>query len=125
MDTTDFNLFKNNKFIFRKRQGLRTGEVETTVKCRHSDRYISASHDLSSNKKSLLVKFEEDISIPFVTQFSLSGAFKKNKKPDLNKFNDLKHYFPKISIKDIHENELLKKVNNFEPSEVLYKLGSI
>ena len=55
----------------------------------------------------------------------LSGTFKKNKIPDLNKFNDLKHHFPKISIKDIHENELLKKVNNFVPSEVSYKLGSI
>jgi hypothetical protein len=73
----------------------------------------------------LIVKFEEDISIPFVSEFSLSGTFKKNKISHLNKFHDLKSYFPKIRIKDIQENELLKTVNNFEPNEVSYKLGSI
>jgi len=125
LDTTDFDLFKNNKFIVRIRQGLTTGEVETTLKCRHPDRYISASHDLWSNKKSLEVKFEEDISIPFISQFSLSGTFKKNKVPDLKKFRELRDFFPKINITDIHETESLRKVNNFEPSEVSYKIGSI
>jgi len=125
VDSAEFDLFKKNKFILRIRQGLRTGEVETTVKCRHPDRYISASHDLSSVSKSLVVKFEEDISIPFVSQFSLSGTFRKNKLPNLNKFNDLKRCFPKIRIKEIHENEPLKTVNNFKPDEISYNIGSI
>jgi hypothetical protein len=125
LDTTDFNLFKNNKFIVRIRQGLRTGEVETTVKCRHPDRYISASQDLWSNKKNLELKFEEDVSIPFVSQFSQSGTFKKNKIPILNKFKDLRHFFPRINITSIDESEPLRKVNNFEPSEVTHRIGSI
>jgi hypothetical protein len=125
LDTANFALFKSNKFIVRIREALTTGEIETTVKCRHPDRYISASHDLSSNKRNLQIKFEEDISIPFISQFSLSGTFKNNKMPDLNKFSDLRHSFPRINITGIDETETLRKVKNFEPNEVSYKIGSI
>lgn len=125
LDTAKFALFNTNKFIVRLREALTTGEIETTVKCRHPDRYVSASHDLSSNKKNLQIKFEEDISVPFISQFSLSATFKNNKTPHLNKFSDLKDFFPRINIPGIDETESLKKVNNFEPNEESYKIGSI
>jgi len=125
LDTANFALFNTNKFIVRLREALTTGEIETTVKCRHPDRYVSASHDLFSNKKNLQIKFEEDISVPFISQFSLSGTFKNNKMPHLNKFSDLNDFFPRINITGIDETESLKKVNNFEPNEESYKIGSI
>jgi len=124
VDTADFDLFKNHKFIVRMRQGLGTGEIETTLKCRHPDRYISASQDLGS-KKNMQVKFEEDISVPFRSQFSQSATFKNKIVPDLDKFRKLRHFFPKIKLTDIDDNASLKKVNNFEPTEASYKIGSI
>jgi hypothetical protein len=45
--------------------------------------------------------------------------------PHLNKFSDLIHLFPRINITDIEGNDSLRKVNNFEPNEESYKIGSI
>lgn len=125
VDTANSDLFKGNQFILRIREGLTSGDIETTLKCRHPDRYISASYDVSSKKKNLQVKFEEDVSVPFVSQFSLSGTFKKNKIPDLNRFRDLRQFFPRINITGIDQTKSLTTVNNFEPKEESYKIGSI
>jgi hypothetical protein len=124
LDTSNFDL-NAKKFLLRIREEEGCGEYDTTLKCRHPDRYMSASYDLSSPTKNLQIKFEEDITIPFVSKFSLSASFKENKMSALRNFNDLKHIFPNLNVNNISESESLKKVNNFEPNEISYKIGTI
>ena len=45
--------------------------------------------------------------------------------PDLDNLKDLRQIFPNLSITDIPENEPLKKVNDFEPNEISYKIGTL
>jgi hypothetical protein len=124
LDTRNYKLNEGNKFLLRIRQDHETGEYDTTLKCRHPDRYLSASYDLSSPKKNLKFKFEEDISTPFISKFSHSASFYDNKQPDLGNFRDLKQIFPNLNV-DISETESLRKVNNFEPNELSYKIGTL
>ena len=78
MESANFYIIKNNKFIVRVRQALRRGEVGTVMR-RHPDRYKSASRELSSKKKSLLVKFDEDTLNPFVvSSLSQERSRKRN-----------------------------------------------
>jgi hypothetical protein len=124
LDTDSFEL-NANKFLLRIREEKQTGECETTLKCRHPDRYMSAAYDLSSPIMNVQTKFEEDITIPFVSKFSLSASFKENKEPKLNSFKDLKSIFSALNIANIDEINSLTKVNNFEAREISTKIGSI
>jgi hypothetical protein len=96
-----------------------------TLKCRHPDRYISASCDLWSPRKHIQFKFEEDISIPFISKFSHSASFQESKMPDLDRFKNLAHIFPNLTLRDVLETDKLIKVNNFEPYEISYKIGTL
>lgn len=125
LDTVEHSLNERNKFLLRIREEEGTGGFDTTFKCRHPDRYLSASYDLSSPKNNLRTKFEEDISTPFISKFSLSASFQESKMPDLDNLKDLRQIFPNLSITDIPENEPLKKVNDFEPNEISYKIGTL
>lgn len=124
LDTRNFDL-NAKKFLLRIREEEGSGEYDTTLKCRHPDRYVSASYDLSSPTKNLQIKFEEDITIPFISRFSLSASFKENNMPDLSNFKNLKNIFPNMNVNDISGTESLTKVNNFEANEISYKIGTI
>src|SRR6478672_10886622 len=109
LDTIDFTLNYRHNFLLRIREEEVTSEYETTLKCRHPDRYLSAFYDLSSPMENLQTKFEEDISTPFVSKFSNSASFKENKKPDMSYFEDLMSIFPNLNVLDIPVKESLKK----------------
>jgi len=104
---------------------VESGEYEITLKCRHPDRYISSSYDLSSAKKNIQFKFEEDISVPFISKFSHSASFEEQIMPDLTNFRDLLNIFPNLILEDILETDKLIKVCNFEPYEISYKIGTL
>ena len=125
LDTVDFTLNYRHNFLLRIREEEEIGKYDTTLKCRHPDRYLSAFYDLSSPKKNLQTKFEEDISTPFISKFSNSASFEENKKPDMSYFEDLMSIFPNLNVLDISVKEPLKKVNNFEPNEISYKIGTL
>ena len=125
LDTTTHSLYGRNKFLLRVRKEEGTGEYDTTLKCRHPDRYISASHDLWSPRKNIKFKFEEDISIPFISKFSISASFQEGKMPDISNVRELTHIFPNLIVKDILEADSLVKVNNFEANEKSYKIGTL
>jgi len=76
LDTVEHSLNERNKFLLRIREEEGTGGIDTTFKCRHPDRYLSASYDLSSPKNNLQTKFEEDISTPFIS-FPFQRRFSK------------------------------------------------
>lgn len=125
LDTKTHSLNKRNRFLLRVRKEIENDEYELTLKCRHPDRYMSASHDLSSPWKNVQFKFEEDISIPFISKFSHSASLQGTKMPVLKKIGDLLYLFPNLNLKDIFVTESLIKVNNFEPYEVTYKIGTL
>ena len=125
LDTTRHSFNERNKFLLRVREEDGTGKYDTTLKCRHPDRYLSASYDLWSPKQKLQFKFEEDISTPFISKFSFSASFEDSEKPDLSNFKDVKNIFPNLIIKDILETESLSMVNNFEATEKSYEIGTL
>jgi uncharacterized protein YjbK len=76
LDTPDFRLNSIN-CLLRIRRDTKSRNYDVTLKCRHSDRYISSSYDLSdlSEPKMYDTKFEEDIIAPHVSKFSTSVNF--------------------------------------------------
>lgn len=134
-DTKSFILHKN-KFLLRLRKEIDDDKYVTDLKCRNSDRYISASYDLSTKLKEKIkteYKFEEDIvpkvddknskSPDFSSIFSHSASF--DTKKELSTIQDLLLIFPGLSVLNIDAETELDKVNNFEAKEISIKLGKI
>lgn len=130
LDTNQHALYKNYNFLLRirpeyKKSG-RLKKYDVTLKCRHPDRHISSSYDLSSPIQELKeTKFEEDITPPFHSKFSLSAKFKEEQEPHLNTFKELTSIFPALESLGISPSETLKKVNEFEAREISYEIGEI
>lgn len=128
LDTQHHELNRNNNFFLRVRE--ERNRYDFTLKCRHPDRYISASYDLSnpSNHSGLKFKgfkFEEDITTPFHSKFSSQAKFEGHKKPELKNFQDILSIYPDLKSLSITPDKNLKKVNKFVVKEISYKLGDI
>jgi hypothetical protein len=139
LDTPNFEL-KKNKFLLRIRKE-RDDDYVTDLKCRNSDRYLSASYDLSPSTKEKEEKskaefeFEEDIiprvdstsseSLDFASKFSHSVSFHTKKELKLNTLRDLLSILPGLDALTIDPDNRLQKVNNFEAKEISIKLGVI
>lgn len=124
LDTNTYALYCNKNFLLRIRKEKKSEEYDVTLKCRHPDRYVSASHDLSSSVKGIETKFEEDIITPFISKFSLSASLKGEQKPHFNTIKDLVSVFPGLDLR-IDADESLSKVNNFEAIEISSGIGKI
>jgi hypothetical protein len=103
---------------------------DITLKCRHPDRYISASYDLSHPADYHRLKFkgfklEEDITTPFYRKFSSQTKFEDHKKPKLKTFQDIVSIYPNPKSLSIAPDKNLKKVNKFVAKEIFYNLGDI
>ena len=81
LDTGAYELYCNNNFLLRIRKEKNSEEYDFTLKCRHPDRYVSASYDSASSAERIDIKFEEDIVIPFISKFSLSASIKGKQIP--------------------------------------------
>ncbi len=123
LDTPNFRLQSKN-FFLRVREDKESNKYDITLKCRHSDRYISASYDLSSSMKKSTIKFEEDIIAPHVSKFSISVNFEEYQEPEINNLEKLKTIFPGLHTQDLGDG-ILEKVNKFEAKEISVKLGKI
>ena len=123
LDTPNFRL-KSKNFFLRVREDKESNKYDITLKCRHPDRYISASYDLSSSMKKSTIKFEEDIIAPHVSKFSISVNFEENQEPEINNLEKLKTIFPGLHTQDLGDG-ILEKVNKFEAKEISVKLGKI
>ncbi|MGB5090956.1 MAG: hypothetical protein WBN72_08445 [Nitrososphaeraceae archaeon] len=122
LDTSDFRLNSKN-FFLRIRGDKKSGNYDVTLKCRHPDRYISSSYDLS-DLKMYDTKFEEDIIAPHISKFSTSVSFEQDQKPKFDCIEELRSTFPGLITHDLGDGKLLK-VNNFEAKEISVKLGKI
>ena len=128
LDTQRHELNRNHNFFLRIREE-RNG-YDITLKCRHPDRYISASYDLSHPKDRSRLKFkdskfEEDITTPFQSKFSSQAKFENHKNPELKTFQDILSIYPDLMSLNIPPGENLKKVNKFVAKEISYRLGDI
>ena len=123
LDTPNFRL-KSKNFFLRVREDKESNKYDITLKCRHPDRYISSSYDLSSSMKKSTIKFEEDIIAPHVSKFSISVNFEENQEPEINNLEKLKTIFPGLHTQDLGDG-ILEKVNKFEAKEISVKLGKI
>jgi uncharacterized protein YjbK len=123
LDTFNFRLQSKN-FFLRVREDKESNKYDITLKCRHPDRYISASYDLSSSMKKSTIKFEEDIIAPHVSKFSISVNFEEDQEPEINNLEKLKTIFPELQTQDLGDG-ILEKVNKFEAKEISVKLGKI
>ncbi len=124
LDTDAYELYCNNNFLLRIRKEKKSDEYDVTLKCRHPDRYVSASYESSSSAKGIEIKFEEDIITPFISKFSLSASLKDEQKPHFNTIKDLVSVFPGLDLR-IDAEETLSKVNNFEAIEISSEIGKI
>ncbi|NEQ35942.1 MAG: hypothetical protein F6K40_06435 [Okeania sp. SIO3I5] len=125
LDTPNLDL-RHYGFILRIRQEKRSNqpEYQVTLKHRESDRYLSASQDLSATKPGK-TKFEEDIIPPFQSKFSQSISVAKNQQPNFENIKQVAKLFPGLKSLDIPEKTPIEKVNNFQVYEVVRKLGNL
>jgi hypothetical protein len=128
LDTQRHELNRNHNFFLRVREEQNGYDI--TLKCRHPDRYISASYDLThpadySGLRFKGFKFEEDITTPFHSKFSSQAKFKDHKKPELKIFQDILSIYPHLKSLSIAPDKKLKSVNKFVAKEISYKLGDI
>jgi hypothetical protein len=128
LDTQRHEINRDNNFFLRIREEQNSYDI--TLKCRHPDRYISSSYDLShpSNHSGLKFKgfkFEEDITTPFHSKFSSQAKFEDRKKPEITTFQDILSIYPDLKSLNITADKNLKKVNKFEAKEISYKLGDV
>jgi len=94
------------------------GGFQVNLKYRASDRYLSASRDLSASEKGK-PKFEEDILPPFVSKFSHSMTIKKKTTPELSSIEQVSALFPGLALLGIDGKTVVKTIKNFSAVEIV------
>lgn len=126
LDTPSFELRRAN-VILRVREELDAKKrYKITLKYRAPDRYAVAGADVSCSQgvKKDDLKFEEDVTPPFISKFSNSVSFKTDDPPDLEHSADLVALFPGLLSLDLPKARL-HVVNGFKAYEVLHYLGKL
>lgn len=118
LDTPQFAL-RQKGFSLRLRE--ETDGFQLNLKYRDSDRYVSASKDLSASSEGK-IKFEEDILPPFTSKFSHSNSIESAEKPQLEVIKKVNTLFPGLKELNLDENIPVVTVNNFKALEVTRKL---
>ncbi|MDY6993695.1 MAG: hypothetical protein SVR94_13980 [Pseudomonadota bacterium] len=138
LDTIGLNFYQQG-FILRVREEQTDNKIKMTLKYRHSDRYLSASKNLSSRsqEKNRQCKFEEDILASGSSKFSHSVSLKNPsslKHPEklwspneTETVKDVIDLFPEVQgdddLKDLHKDTKIQVVNGFKAHEIAHKLG--
>lgn len=126
LDTVGLELYQQG-FILRVREE-KQDVSKITLKYRHTDRYLSASQDLSSSDEKGKRKFEEDILADASSKFSHSVSIEKEKPWSANEvktIDDAITLFPGLKDLNIHKGTEMKTVNNFKAHEIACKLGHL
>ena len=126
LDTIGLALYQQG-FILRVREEP-PDVAKITLKYRHTDRYLSASQDLSTADKGDS-KFEEDILANAASKFSHAVSIKK-KTPwsvnnDIKTLDDVIQLFPGLKVLDSCNKAKVQIVNDFKADEIAYELGYI
>jgi uncharacterized protein YjbK len=127
LDTVGLALYRQG-FILRVREE-QPDISKITLKYRHTDRYLSASQDLSFTDEKSKCKFEEDILANASSKFSHSVSIKK-KKPwsvenEIKTMDDVIKLFPGLKDLDSCNHANMRIVNDFKAHEIACKLGHL
>lgn len=120
LDTPELALRQQGFALRLREEANATDGFQLNLKYRSSDRYISATQDLSSSTGK--IKFEEDLLPPFVSKFSHSTSIKTTAKPDVSSIEKLTTLFPGLKQLTLDGKTAVKTINNFTASEVVRKL---
>ena len=132
LDTKKHKLYENTGLLIRVKENQEKSEYKVEFKVRNSDRNKAASYDLYNPKKGSdydfkrkQYKFEEDITTPFESIFSVSSVFEYERKPNLDSFKDIESIYPSLGIDILDKNKKIVPVNDFEAEEFNPELGDI
>jgi hypothetical protein len=120
-DTSD-NGLNRQRYMFRERVDVDSGEREVTLKYRHPDRYVAQDRDMDSSiDKDTKTKFEEDIKPPFQHLFSFSTSQLIAQDRKVARIKDVLQLFPglKGSLKGFTDEESLAVVDDFTARELV------
>jgi hypothetical protein len=126
-DTFDRGL-NRQRYIFRERVDVDTGEREVTLKYRHPDRYVAQDRDMDSSvEKDTKTKFEEDIKPPFVSVFSYSTTAPVDRHASFAQLDHVVELFPGCSepLGDIGPSDPIAVVREFTARELVLEGGSL
>lgn len=124
LDTAELALHQRG-FALRRRQELEPKPgFQLNLKCRDSDRYVSAAKDVSAAGESKQ-KFEEDILPPFVSKFSNSNTVKIKETTPLGTVGEIARLFPGIKTLNLDENTVVAPVDGFRVIEIVRELCEI
>jgi hypothetical protein len=130
LDTPGSEL-RENKFVLRVREEMEDEDqpFKLTLKHRNTDRYLSASRDVSVSPEAGIkdkyvdTKFEEDVLRDSDIRFAHSTSIRMSECPDLGVMADLVAIFPGLDALDIARGTPIVKVRDFEASEVKRESG--
>lgn len=126
-DTQDHAL-NSDRYIFREREDVATGEREVTLKFRHADRYVAADRSMAPmDSAESKTKFEEDVKPPFVSVFSLSTTQALESGRALAQIQDVADLFPGLpeELAAFDPDEPLVLVSDFVAREVVLEGASV
>jgi hypothetical protein len=93
--------FNRQRYIFRERVDVDSGDREVTLKYRHPDRHAASDRDMEAkSEKASETKFEEDVKPPFTSVFSYSTSVEVDTDLDITHVREVLKVFPGL------ENEL-------------------
>jgi hypothetical protein len=117
---TDGKGFNGQRYVFRERIDIGTGERKVTLKFRHPDRYVSSDRDMDARSESEFeTKFEEDVKPPFASVFSHSTSVEIDPDVDLSQVAQVGKLFPGLSLRDVDDDAELSVVRGFCARELV------
>jgi hypothetical protein len=119
---TDEHLLNANRYIFRERVDVGTGEREVTLKFRHVDRYVAADRSMdSASQKDTKTKFEEDVKPPFVSVFSFSTTIAVDDDITVAELRQVADLYPGLAeeLDDFPKDARLSLVRDFTARETV------
>jgi hypothetical protein len=108
LDTAD-NGFKTQRYVFRERVDVDSGEREFTLKFRHPDRYVASDRNMEAKGgRRAETKFEEDVKPPFVSMFSYSTSVEVDADTDITRVEHVLELFPgaRDELRGVDDGEL-------------------
>jgi hypothetical protein len=121
LDTPELALHQQGYALRLREKNDDAEGFQVNLKYRDPDRYVSATHDLSSPRGDK-TKFEEDILPPFASRFSHSTSVASDTLPEMGSMEKVIDLFPGLRDLGIDGDTAVKTVNDFEALEVVRRL---
>jgi len=122
LDTKELALHQNGYSLRLRDEAKAEDRFQINLKYRSPDRYLAAAQDLSCTHEKCDLKFEEDITPPFVSKFSHSISIKTPKALDISTMEKLTVLFPGLKQLSIDKKTAIATAKKFHAYEIVRKL---